>query len=441
MASPEALVEETSRAKPGSRMPGLYVQVLVGIAFGALLGWARPAWAVELKPLGDVFVRLIKMLIAPIVFTTVVAGIAGMGSLKKVGRVGGKALLYFEVMTTVALVLGLCVVNLVKPGAGLHARLEGLDTSTLDATLSAPRPRGFVAHLMHLVPESFLSAFVEGDVLQVLVLAVLTGAALAGLGARAAPLRTLLEQTAGLFFAVIGVVMRLAPLGAFGAMAFTIGKFGVGTLGNLAWLLGSFYATALLFVVVVLGLVVRGLGLSLFALLRYLREELVIVLGTSSSESALPRLMARLEHLGCAPEVVRLVVPTGYSFNLDGTCIYLTMAAVFVAQALDVNLTLGDELALLAVLLLTSKGAAGVTGSGFVTLAATLASTGTVPVAGLTLLLGIDRFMSEARALTNLVGNAVATLVVARWEGALDVARAKSVLAGGEPAPLPEGDT
>jgi aerobic C4-dicarboxylate transport protein len=441
MSSPEALVEETSRAQSGSRMPSLYVQVLVGIAFGALIGWARPAWAVELKPLGDVFVRLVKMLITPIVFTTVVAGIAGMSSRRELGRVGGKALLYFEAMSTVALVLGLCVVNVVKPGAGLHARLDDLDTTALDATLSAPRPHGFVAHLTNLIPESFVGAFVNGDVLQVLVLAVLTGAALTSLGPRAAPLSALLEQSAGLFFAVIGVVMRLAPIGAFGAMAYTVGKFGVNTLGNLAWLLGSFYATALVFVLVVLGLVMRALDLSLLALLRYLREELVIVLGSSSSESALPRLMARLEHLGCRPEVVRLVVPTGYSFNLDGTCIYLTMAALFVAQALDVPLSWGDQLTLLGVLLLTSKGAAGVTGSGFITLAVTLASTGTVPVAGLTLLLGVDRFMSEARALTNLVGNAVATLVVARWEGALDVARAQSVLAGGEPAPLPEGDT
>jgi len=433
VTSPEELVERTSSAKPGSRWPSLYVQVLIGIALGVLLGWLRPAWGAEMKPLGDIFVRLIKMLIGPIVFTTVVAGIAGMGSLKKVGRVGGKALLYFEVMTTVALLLGLSVVNLVRPGAGVHARVEQLDTSGLDATLAAPRPNGIVAHLMHLVPESFLGAFVDGDVLQVLVLAVLTGAALASLGARAKPLTALIEQTAGLFFSIIGVVMRLAPIGAFGAMAFSIGKYGVAVLGNLAWLMGTFYVTALLFVIVVLGLVLRVLGLSIFGLIKYLREELIIVLGTSSSESALPRLMAKLEHLGCRPEIVRLVVPTGYSFNLDGTCIYLTMAAVFVAQALDIELTLGQELTLLGVLLLTSKGAAGVTGSGFVTLAATLASVGVVPVAGLSLLLGIDRFMSEARALTNLMGNAVATIVVSRWEGALDVQRARDVLAGTAP--------
>jgi aerobic C4-dicarboxylate transport protein len=417
------------------------VQVLIGIALGVLLGWLRPAWGAELKPLGDIFVRLIKMLIGPIVFTTVVAGIAGMGSLKKVGRVGAKALLYFEVMTSVALVLGLTVVNLVRPGAGVHARVDRLDTSGLDATLATPRPQGVVGHLMHLVPESFLGAFVDGDVLQVLVLAVLTGAALASLGARAKPLTALIEQTAGLFFSIIGVVMRLAPIGAFGAMAYSIGKYGVAVLGNLAWLMGTFYVTALLFVIVVLGLVLRVLGLSIFGLIKYLREELIIVLGTSSSESALPRLMAKLEHLGCQPEVVRLVVPTGYSFNLDGTCIYLTMAAVFVAQALDIELTLAQELMLLSVLLLTSKGAAGVTGSGFVTLAATLSSVGVVPVAGLSLLLGIDRFMSEARALTNMMGNAVATLVVSHWEGALDVQRARDVLAGTVP-PVPlEGAT
>lgn len=408
----------------------LYLQVLFGIALGIAVGVLRPEWGVALKPLGDGFVRLIKMLIGPIVFTTVTAGIAGMGDLKKVGRVGAKALLWFEVMTTVALGLGLLIVSLVGPGRGIHAKVDALDVTALDKTLSGPRPHGFVEHLMALIPESFVGAFVAGDALQVLVLAVLTGIALAGLGERGKPLLHGLEQVAGVFFAVIGVVMRLAPLGAFGAMAYTIGKHGVATLGNLALLIGSFYATALLFVFVVLGLALRLVGLSIFRFVRYLKEELVLVLGTSSSESALPALMTKLEALGCAGPVVRLVVPTGYSFNLDGTCIYLTMASVFVAQALDVPLTLGEQLTLLAVLLLTSKGAAGVTGSGFVTLAATLSSVGTVPVAGLSLLLGIDRFMSEARALTNLVGNAVATVVVARWENGLDLERARGVLAG-----------
>jgi aerobic C4-dicarboxylate transport protein len=424
-------------AAPSQGRSTLYLQVLVGIALGVLVGVLRPEWGVALKPLGDGFVRLIKMLIGPIVFTTVAAGIAGMGDLKKVGRVGAKALVWFELMTTVALVLGLVIVSLVGPGRGIHAKVEALDVSQLDKTLAAPRPQGLVEHLLALVPESFVGAFVQGDVLQVLVLAVLTGVALAGLGERGRPLLKGLDQVAGLFFAVIGVVMRLAPLGAFGAMAYTIGKHGVATLGNLALLIGSFYATALLFVFGVLGLVLRLLGLSIFRFVRYLKEELLIVLGTSSSESALPALMTKLEALGCAGPVVRLVVPTGYSFNLDGTCIYLTMASVFVAQALDVPLSLGEQLALLGVLLLTSKGAAGVTGSGFVTLAATLSSVGTIPVAGLSLLLGIDRFMSEARALTNLVGNAVATVVVARWENALDVQKAREVLERPTPAPVP----
>ena len=369
------------------------------------------------------------MLIAPIVFATVVVGIAGMGDLKKAGRVGAKAIAYFEVMTTVALVVGGAMMHFVQPGAGLHVDPEKLDTKALTQTLAVDHPHGLVAHLLAMIPESFVGAFTGSDVLQVLVLAVLTGMAVAAMGAPGKPVLHGLEHASGVLFGIVALVMRLAPIGAFGAMAFTIGKFGLGTLGNLAKLMATFYATALFFVLVVLGTVLRALGLSIFGLLRYLREELVIVLGTSSSESALPRLMTKLEGLGCKPEIVRLVVPTGYSFNLDGTCIYLTLAALFVAQALDIPLSLGQELALLGVLLLTSKGAAGVTGSGFVTLAATLSSTGTVPVAGLVLLLGIDRFMSEARALTNFVGNAVATLVVSRWEGELDIAQARAALA------------
>ncbi|MBX3187163.1 MAG: C4-dicarboxylate transporter DctA [Labilithrix sp.] len=414
--------------KPKTRLPSLYVQVLAAIALGVLLGWLRPEIGVAMKPLGDGFVKLIKMLIGPIVFTTVTVGIAGMKDLKKVGRVGGKAVLWFELMTTIALVIGLVMAHLVKPGAGIHASVDKIDTGALDKTLAAPRPHGLVEHVLAIIPDSFVGAFVQGDVLAILLLAVLMGTALAGLGERGAPVVTLLEQFATAVFAVVGIVMRLAPIGAFGAMAFTIGKYGVGTLGSLAKMMGAFYATALLFVFVVLGLVMRSLGLSIVRLLKYLKEELVIVLGTSSSESALPRLMGKLEALGCSPSVVRLVVPTGYSFNLDGTAIYLTMAALFVAQALDVQLSPGDEIRLLLVLLLTSKGAAGVTGSGFVTLAATLSTTGSVPVAGITLLLGIDRFMSEARALTNIIGNAVATIVVARWEKELDLEKAKATL-------------
>ena len=425
-------VEPTPAAKKG-RGPSLYVQVLVAIALGVMVGWLRPEWGVALKPIGDGFVKLIKMLIAPIVFTTVTVGIAGMKDLKKVGRVGGKAVLYFEIMTTIALVIGLAMAHLVHPGSGIHASVANMDTTVLDKTLAGPRPHGVVEHVLAIIPHSFVGAFVEGDVLQVLLLAVLMGSALAGLGESGTGVVKLLEQFSAGIFAVVGIVMRLAPLGAFGAMAFTIGKYGVGTLGSLAKLMGAFYATALLFVFLVLGAVMRAMGLSIFQLLKYIREELVIVLGTSSSESALPPLMHKLERLGCSTSVVRLVVPTGYSFNLDGTAIYLTMAALFVAQALDVDLSAGDEVRLMLVLLLTSKGAAGVTGSGFVTLAATLSTTGSLPVAGITLLLGIDRFMSEARALTNIIGNAVATIVVARWENELDLDQAKAVLGGKKP--------
>ncbi|CAN5733090.1 dicarboxylate/amino acid:cation symporter [soil metagenome] len=431
--SPES-AESAAETPKKSRLPSLYVQVLIAIALGVVVGRFFPHAGVMLKPLGDAFVKLIKMLIGPIVFTTVAVGIAGMGDLKKTGRVGGKAVLWFEMMSTVALILGMTMVHLVGPGRGLHIDVHSIDTTELDAQL-APKggvtpPHGVVGHLMALIPETFAGAFTGGDILQVLFLAVLTGSAIGAIGPRGKPLVTLLEQTSSVFFAIVGMIMRVAPIGAFGAMAFTIGKFGLGTLGNLAKLMGTFYGTALLFVLVVLGIVLRVLGLSIFKLLRYLREELVLVLGTSSSETALPKLMAKLEKLGCKPEIVRLVVPTGYSFNLDGTCIYLTMAALFVAQALDVKLTLVDELTLFAILLLTSKGAAGVTGSGFITLAATLSATHVIPVEGLALLVGIDRFMSEARALTNMVGNAVATLVVSKWEGELDLATARSVLDG-----------
>ena len=421
-------VTEGERASRG-RGPSLYVQVLVAIALAARLGWLAPDWGIAMHPLGDGFIKLIKMLIGPIVFTTVAVGIAGMGDLKKAGRVGGKAVLWFELMTTVALVIGLAVAHLLRPGSGIHAQLDKLDTGVLDKTLSAPHPQGFVAHVLAIIPDSFVGAFTHEDILPVLLLALLLGSALARLGKRAPLVLSLFEQLAAAVFGVVGIVMRLAPLGAFGAMAFTVGKYGIGTLGSLAKLMGAFYGTTFLFVFVVLGLVMRSMGFSILRLISHLREELIIVLGTSSSESALPRLMGKLEAAGCGAPVVRLVVPTGYSFNLDGTAIYLTLAALFVAQALDVHLTWAEEGQLLLVLLLTSKGAAGVTGSGFVTLAATLAATRSVPVAGLTLLLGVDRFMSEARALTNFIGNAVATLVVARWERDLDLDKARAVLA------------
>ena len=423
-----------------SRAPSLYLQVLLAIALAVLLGVVRPTWAVAMQPLGEGFVKLIKMLIAPVVFTTLVVGIAGMEDLKAVGRTGAKALLWFEFTTTLALAIGIGVAHLVRPGAGLHVVLEKLDHSALDSKLLAPGPRGFAEHVLSLIPDSFFGAFAKGDILQVLLLALLTGVVVSRLGPRARPLVDLLESAQSVLFGIVSIVMRLSPVGAFGAMAFTIGKYGVGTLGSLAKLIAVFYGTSVLFVCLVLGIALRMLGLSLVRLLSYLREELAIVLGTSSSESALPRLMAKLEAVGCAPPVVRLVVPSGYSFNLDGTSIYLTLAALFVAQALDIRLSFGQELSLLLVLLLTSKGAAGVTGSGFITLAATLSATGSIPVAGLTLLLGIDRFMSEARALTNFVGNAVATIVVSRWENQLDLPLARARLGVASSAEPPTAD-
>ena len=410
------------------RAPSLYFQVLLAIAAGVLLGVVRPTWAVAMQPLGDGFVKLIKMLIAPVVFTSLVVGIAGMKDLKAVGRTGAKALLWFEFTTTLALAIGIGIAHLVQPGAGLHVVVQKLDHSALDSRLTAPGPRGFAEHLLSLIPDSFFGAFAKGDMLQVLLLALLTGVVVSRLGLRARALVDVLESGQSVLFGIVSMVMRLSPIGAFGAMAFTVGKYGIGTLTSLAKLIAVFYGTSVLFVGLVLGLALRLIGLSLPRLLAYLREELAIVLGTSSSESALPRLMAKLEAAGCSPPVVRLVVPSGYSFNLDGTSIYLTLASLFVAQALDIKLSFGQELSLLAVLLLTSKGAAGVTGSGFITLAATLAATGSIPVAGLTLLLGVDRFMSEARALTNFVGNAVATLIVSRWENQLDLPRAQALL-------------
>ena len=416
----------------------MYLQVLLAIALAVLMGVLRPSWAVAMQPLGEGFVKLIKMLIVPVVFTTLVVGIAGMKDLRAVGRTGAKALLWFEFTTTLALAIGIGVAHLVRPGAGLHVVVEKLDHSALDSKLLAPGPRGFAEHVLSLIPDSFFGAFAKGDMLQVLLLAVLSGVVVSRLGARARPLVDVLESAQSVLFGIVGILMRLSPVGAFGAMAFTVGKYGVATLGSLAKLIAVFYGTSVLFVCVVLGLTLRCLGLSLVRLLGYLREELAVVLGTSSSESALPRLMAKLEAVGCAPPIVRLVVPAGYSFNLDGTSIYLTLASLFVAQALDIHLSFSQELSLLLVLLLTSKGAAGVTGSGFITLAATLSATGSIPVAGLTLLLGIDRFMSEARALTNFVGNAVATLLVSRWENQLDLRQARAAIGvarGAEPTP------
>lgn len=414
----------------------LYLQVLVAVACGALLGHFFPAQGAALKPLGDGFIKLVKMLIAPIVFATVVHGIAKMGDLKKVGRVGLKGLVYFEVLTTVALLIGLVVAKVFQPGSDMH-----VDPATLDAKAVAAYTTGAAQHttvdfILNIIPKDVADAFAKGDILQVLLFAILFGVALAGLQAAGKPMLEFIEQLNNVLFKIVGMVMRLAPIGAFGAMAFTVGKYGVGTLLSLGQLIAAFYTTSILFVVLVLGLVMRACGLSIFRFLRYIKEEIFVVLGTSSSESALPLMMKKMEKLGCSKPVVGLVVPMGYSFNLDGTSIYLTLATLFVAQATGTHLTLGQELEILAVLLLTSKGAAAVTGGGFITLAATLSVVGNIPVAGLALLLGIDRFMSEARAITNLIGNGVASVAVSKWEGELDHARASAVLAGQEPVDI-----
>ncbi|WP_207477989.1 dicarboxylate/amino acid:cation symporter [Arenibaculum pallidiluteum] len=406
----------------------LYVQVLFAILLGVLLGVYFPQTGESMKWLGDLFIKLIKMLIAPIIFCTVVHGIASMEDMRKVGRVGLKALIYFEVMTTLALVVGLVVVNLWGPGRGMNVDPATLDASAISSFTNQAQQQSTVGYILHIVPDTVVGAFAGGEILQVLFVALLFGFALFSLGERGKPLLGIIDQTAHVFFKIVGIVMRVAPIGAFGAMAFTIGRYGIDTLFSLGQLMAAFYATCLIFIFGALGLVARLCGLSILKFIRYIKEELLIVLGTSSSESVLPRMMAKMENLGCQKSVVGLVIPTGYSFNLDGTCIYLTMAAVFLAQATNTDLTLGQEIGILAVLLLTSKGAAGVTGSGFIVLAATLASVGTIPVASIALILGVDRFMSEARALTNLIGNGIATVVVAKWEGALDTTRMNRVL-------------
>jgi aerobic C4-dicarboxylate transport protein len=430
MASPSSTVPDAPVAPHHKWYQHLYTQVLCAIVLGVLLGHFYPALGAQMKPLGDLFIKLIKMLIAPIIFCTVVHGIASMEDMKKVGRVGLKALLYFEAMTTLALIVGLVIVNLWQPGAGMNVDPAALDTRSIQSYTQRAGEQSTLDFFMHIVPNTVVGAFAEGEILQVLFFAVLFAFALHALGEHGKPLIRLIDQTAHAFFKIVGFVMKVAPLGAFGAMAFTIGRYGVGTLLSLGQLMACFYATCLIFVFGVLGVVGWLVGFSILKFIRYIKEELLIVLGTSSSESVLPRMLAKMENLGCDKSVVGLVIPTGYSFNLDGTCIYLTMAAVFLAQATNTDLTLGQQLGLVGILLLTSKGAAGVTGSGFIVLAATLASLGTVPVASIALILGVDRFMSEARALTNLVGNGVATIAVAKWESALDHNRLRQQLDG-----------
>jgi len=414
----------------------LYIQVLMAIAVGILLGLTHPAWGVAMKPLGDGFIKLIKMIIPLVIFCTVTSGIAGMQDAKKVGRVGGKAIIYFEVVSTIALVIGLVVANLVRPGDGFNADPATLDASAVAEYTKRAESQTTIEFLLNIIPSSVIDAFAKGDVLQVLLFAVLFGFALSALGERGAGVRAGIDSVSGVIFRILNIIMHAAPIGAFGAMAFTIGRYGLSALLPLMKLMGTFYLTSFLFVVIVLGLIARAVGFSIFRFIGYIKEELLIVLGTSSSESALPSLMHKLENLGCSKPVVGLVVPAGYSFNLDGTNIYMTLAALFVAQATNTDLTLLEQVTLLGVAMLTSKGAAGITGSGFVTLAATLAVVPSVPIEGMALILGIDRFMSECRALTNFIGNGVAAVVVARWDGELDRERMAAVLRGDQALPV-----
>lgn len=393
----------------------LYFQVICAIIFGVLLGYFFPDVGAQMKPFGDGFIRLIKMIIAPVIFCTVVTGIAGMEDMKKVGKTGGLALLYFEVVSTIALIIGLIVVNVCQPGVGMHVDPSTLDSGAVAAYTGPGKMQTTTQFLMNIIPHTVVGAFADGEILQVLFFSLLFGFALHKFGGRGTLIFDVIEKSSHVLFQIVGMIMHVAPVGAFGAMAFTIGKYGIGSLLPLAELMGTFYLTCLLFVLGVLGGICRWHGFSIFRYIGYIKEELLIVLGTSSSESVLPRMMAKMEHAGVSKPVVGLVIPTGYSFNLDGTAIYLTMAAVFIAQACDVQMTIMQQVTLLAVLLLTSKGAAGVTGSGFIVLAATLSAVGHVPVAGLALILGVDRFMSEARALTNMIGNGIACIVVGHW--------------------------
>ena len=423
-------------AEPRRRLyKSLYFQVLVAVALGVLVGWLWPPVGASLKPLGDGFIKLVKMIITPVIFLTVVTGIAGMRDLGAFGRIAAKALGYFIIVSTLALAIGLIVANVVQPGAGLNVNPATLDASKIASYVSEAKETTVTGFLLNIIPDTMFSAFTSGEILQVLLVSILFGIALAMLGDRGDRLLDALRTITAVVFRVVRILMYAAPIGAFGAMAFTIGQYGIGTLANLAELIVTFYATALLFVLVVLGLIARAAGFSIFSLIRYIKDELLLVLGTSSSESAMPLLMEKLEAAGVPKPIVGLVVPAGYSFNLDGTNIYMSLAALFIAQATNTHLTFGQELLLMAVAILSSKGAAGVTGSGFIVLAATLSVVPSIPVAGMALILGVDRFMSECRSLTNFVGNAVATIVVGRWEGAVDMARLRQVLAtaSGEP--------
>ncbi|MGU3362458.1 dicarboxylate/amino acid:cation symporter [Methylobacterium sp. M6A4_1b] len=409
----------------------LYIQVLIAIALGVLLGWLHPEWGKSVKWLGDAFIALIKMMIAPIIFCTIVHGIASIGDLKKVGRVGLKALVYFEVVSTIALLIGVLVGEVVKPGAGFNADVTKLDGKAVEKYAKMAADDSVTGHIMALIPKSFFDAFATGDLLQVLLISILTGVVVTGMGQRGETITHAIDTMGQIFFRIIGLVVKLAPIGAFGAMAFTIGQYGIGKVIDLAWLVGTFYVTAFLFVILVLGGIARVAGFSIFKFLAYIKDELLIVLGTSSSETVLPHMMTKMRRLGASDSVVGLVIPTGYSFNLDGTNIYMTLASLFLAQAVGADLSFGQYATIILVAMLTSKGASGVTGAGFITLAATLSAipNNPVPVAAMTLILGVDKFMSECRAITNLIGNGVATVVVSRWEGELDTEKLRQVMA------------
>ncbi|MBG3129479.1 dicarboxylate/amino acid:cation symporter [Proteus mirabilis] len=421
-------MQTSSRKLPFYRV--LYVQVIIAIILGILLGHFYPDVGGSFKPLGDGFIKIVKMIIAPVIFLTVVTGIAGMNNMKAVGKVAGKSMIYFLTFSTIALIIGLITANIIRPGDGLNISPESLDSSRVEMYVTQAHSSSLVDFLMNIIPDTIVSPLVNGNILQVLFVSVIFGLALASIGSRGEPVLKFLQHLCDPVFKMVGMLMKLAPIGAFGAMAFTIGKYGISSIGNLMLLVITFYLTALLFVLVVLGAVAKYNGFSIISLIKYIKDELWLVLGTSSSEAALPTLMSKMEQLGCKKSVVGLVIPTGYSFNLDGTNIYMTMAALFIAQATGVDLSLTEQITLLFVAMISSKGAAGVTGAGFITLAATLSVVPSVPVAGMALILGIDRFMSECRALTNLVGNACACIVVARWENALDKERMSGVFSG-----------
>ncbi|MGJ5022076.1 C4-dicarboxylate transporter DctA [Bradyrhizobium oligotrophicum] len=424
----------TADSKPGARRgwwKELWVQVMIAMAAGILLGAVKPDLGAQMQPLGDAFIKAIRMLIAPIIFCTVVNGIAHMADMAKVGRVAIKALIYFEAITTLALIIGLTAVNLFQPGVGMNVDPATINSATIEPYVKQTAAVGFVPFLLNIIPQTFVGAFAEGNILQVLFISVMSGFALIWLGDRAKPVTDVIEVAGQMIFGVVRIVMWAAPLGAFGAIAFTVGKFGIGSLAKLGLLLGSFYLTCLIFIAAVLGPIAAFTGFSLWKLIRYLRDEVLVCIATTSSETVLPRMLAKLEAAGCERSIVGLVIPTGYSFNLDGTCLYLATAAVFLAQATNTHLDVSHQIGLLLILLVTSKGAAGIAGAAFVVLAATLAATGTIPVASVALVLGIHRLMSQGLTPTNLIGNAVATIVIARWENGLDATRLREVLDGG----------